>query len=606
MQHSILLIGHRATGKSTLAGALAARSGIRHVDLDTSIAETEGATAAELVAADEVAFRQMEIRTLSELLAGDEALIISAGGGLQQIPDGVYVIWVSRDGWDESALQERDRLRPDLTPDEEIAWMREMREPLYRRSAHVRLHLERGCSEEEATERLVLLVSWLEHAGGTPAARMSWILPRDEDDLSRAKADVRLFDLAGVEIRSDRFSSIPGLDVPYLASLRTEEEGFFARARDAAAFDCDTAFLQYLDLDGLEPRPLILSTHPSDVYKEYFDHLLSLPAWIARRWPEWEKHIVLKYAPRVKSWVELRYAYQLYKVLEAAGEQRITFLPQGKQWNWVRAMRLVNGNRSNYISTGCEEYSQLPPGIDYFLPHMQLPTARVFYGLLGDPVENSYGDIFHRALSLAADEGEAAYLKILLHETEIDNCLHLLPQFGFRGLSVTSPLKRAIVESNFVGCETDLDAGNTLAYIKGSFLLFDTDESGMLAALKEIENSDIAPGRTAIFGSGGVVPALQRALRARGWSQVDIYPARDGWKDAAEKEYTLVVDASGGQAVQKAAPHARAWLDLRYRDIARAPESADQLFSGMTFYKRQALEQRKLWGLNDIASHPLL
>jgi shikimate kinase len=605
MNNSFLLIGHRATGKSTLGRALAAHRGLRHVDLDEHIATAQGASAAELVAADEPSFRRMEIDALTALLAEPEATVISAGGGLEQFPAGVRVIWVSRDGWEEHAIEDRARLRPQISADEEITWMRETREPRYRRAAHVRLHIERGCSKAEAATRLALLADWLDGAVASPGARMSWVLPRDADDLPRAAADARLFGLAGVEIRSDRFSDLPALDVPWLASLRTEEDGFFARARGAAAFDCDSTLLSRLDLTGLAPRMLILSTHPDDVYREYFDHLITLPAWIERRWPEWKDSVILKYAPRVKTWTELRYAYQLYKVYEKDGG-RITFLPQGKQWNWVRAMRLHGLNQSNYLSTGCEEFSQLPPGIDHFLPHFQQPGAESFYGVVGNPVEYSYGDILHRALSLHADDGRAAYFKIPLNETEIDNCLHLLPQFGFRGLSVTAPLKTAMVESNFVGCEQDLPAGNTLAYIKGSFLLYDTDESGMDAALQEIQADGVEPGPAAVFGAGGVSHAVARALDARGWGPVHRIRARDGWGVHADREFTLVVDASGGGAMHGRTPRARAWLDLRYRDIARAPDGCDRVYSGMTFFKQQARAQRVLWGLAPADEHPLL
>ena len=601
-----LLIGHRATGKSTLGGALAAARGIPHIDLDLEIERRGGRSAAELVAKDEAKFRMTENNLLREIISREEPAVISVGGGLQEYPSGVFTVWISRDGWEEDAIANRDRLRADLSPGEEIAWMRETREERYRRAAHCRLHIERGCGAQEAAGRLALLADWLEGAAGSPAMRRSWMLPRDGDDVTRCAADAILFGMAGVELRSDRFDEFPVLNMPWLASLRSDEDGFFERAKDAAAFDCDASLLHKLDLRGLAPRPLILSTHPNDVYREFFEYLISLPDWIEKAWPEWKDFLILKYAPRVKSWIELRYAYQLYKVYEKQGG-RITFLPQGKPWRWVRAMRLVSGNESNYVSSGCEEHSHLPPSLDYFLPHVQEPAPEVFYGVVGRPVENSVGDVFHRAMSLATDGGKDSYFKIPLSPAEIDNCLHLLPQFGFRGLSVTAPLKTAMVESNFVGCERELPAGNTLAYVKGSFLLYDTDEEGMLAALTEIEARGLQPGSALVFGSGGVSHALRRALKTRGWDPIDVVSAREGWGVHANADVTLVVDASGGRAdAAKDAPRARAWLDLRYRDIPRAPAGVAHVFSGMTFFKAQAMAQRRLWGCAEVKNHPLL
>mgnify|MGYP001278540276 CR=1 FL=1 len=605
MSSSFLLIGHRTSGKSTLGRRLAEYHSVPFIDLDEAIAARHGKSAAELVAKDEAAFRKIEVEELTRISEQSAPAVIAAGGGLQSFPQNMFVLWITRDGWEETALAERDRLRPELNADEEIAWMIETREPRFQRAAHLQLQIERGCSIDEAARRLQLLSDWLLAAVDSPGMRMSWMVPRDADDLAHCAATASLFGMAGVEIRSDVFPEIPDLDVPYLASLRTEDPGFFQRSKNAAAFDCDTALLQHMDLSGLEPRPLILSTHPNDVFKEYFDHLINLPAWIEKALPAWSDHVMLKYAPRVKSWTEMRYANQLYKVFEKSGG-RLSFLPQGKPWRWMRAMRLVSGNQTNYISTGCKEISHRPPSVDYFLPHVQMPAPSEFHGIIGNPVDHSHGDVFHRAMSLAAEDGKSSYLKIPLSKQEIDNCLHLLPQLGFRGLSVTSPLKENILESNFVGCETDLPAGNTLAYIKGSFLLYDTDEAGMRAALSEIARAGIEPGPTAIFGSGGVSHALQRALEAEGWMPVTVVSARSGWGPHADNGYSLVVDASGGESAAINAPHARAWLSLSYQKIARAPGSAESFFNGMTFFKKQALAQRELWDLATPEEHDLL
>ncbi|MFA6234950.1 MAG: shikimate kinase, partial [Bacteroidota bacterium] len=585
MSCSFLLIGHRTSGKTALGRRLAEARGIPFLDLDQVIEQQEGRPAGDLVANDEVRFRQLEREALWKLVQNHPRAVIAAGGGCASWPHGIRTIWLSREGWEESALRERRRLRPQLSPEEEIRWMQETREEGYRRAAHFNLHIERGCSEDEAARRLIFIAGWMADVANAPGLTKSWIVPRNADDLPRAIADVRLFGLAGVEIRSDVFPDPPPLDVRWLASLRSETASFFQHAAGASAFDCDASLLRFLDLRGLPPRPLILSSHPDDVYKEFFDFLTGLPAWVQESLSEWHSQLILKYAPRIKSWIELRYANQLYKVYEKAGH-RISFLPQGKKWNWMRIQRLFHGNDTNYLSTGCLEQSQLPPSLDYFLPHIMGNHARDFYGIIGNPVENSFGDIFHRALSLHYDDGEQTYVKIPLTQSEIDNCLHLLPQIGFKGLSVTSPLKRAVIDSNFVGTEKKLDAGNTLALIKGSFLLFDTDQSGMEAALSEIESDGVAPGSVIIFGAGGVTPAVTRALETRGWGPVTIVHARDGWGCDGQTFVQLVVDASGGDSAHgEDTPACAAWLDLRYRDIPAPPPGAERFYNGMTFYK---------------------
>ncbi len=595
MIHSILLIGHRASGKTTLGHLLASDLGCSFYDLDEVIAERTGTTAADLVASDEARFRDLEIDTLRELLTKIEPSVIAAGGGLREFPSDMFVAWISRDGWEQDALTARARLRPEIAPDAEIAWMTETREPRYKTAAHIRLHIERGCDPRQSATRLNLLVGWLETAVSSAVMRMSWMRPRDREDLQRCAAQAKLFGMAGVEIRSDMFEELPVLDVPVLAALRTPDNGFFSRAARAAVFDCDTAFIQHLDLRGIAPRPLIFSTHPDDVFKEYFEHLTSLPAYIERAYPDWSSGLMLKYAPRVKSWVELRYANQLYKVYEKAGNL-LSFFPQGKRWNWMRVQRLFAGNQLNYVSSGCEEHSRFPPSLDYFLPHCALGGTKRFYGVIGGDAENSIGDMFHRACADNSGSYDETYVKISLAAPEIDNCLHLLTQIGFKGLSVTAPLKRAVVESNFAGCEPSLTAGNTLALIKGSFMLYDTDMEGMLAALDELERNGIKPGAAVIFGGGGVSDAVRRALDMKSWSPIVTCSARDGWRTVARPHARLIVNASGANA-SEGAPSCDAWLDLRYRNIDPPPASAASFFNGMTFYKHQAVAQRKIWEL---------
>jgi shikimate kinase len=70
------------SGKSTAGRLAAKRLGWRWVDIDTEIVRTSGATVPELFARHgEAHFRQEEARLLEAVLARDEPLVISVGGG---------------------------------------------------------------------------------------------------------------------------------------------------------------------------------------------------------------------------------------------------------------------------------------------------------------------------------------------------------------------------------------------------------------------------------------------------------------------------------------------------------------------------------------------
>jgi shikimate 5-dehydrogenase len=221
------------------------------------------------------------------------------------------------------------------------------------------------------------------------------------------------------------------------------------------------------------------------------------------------------------------------------------------------------------------------------------------------PVDHSRGDVFHRDASLREDGGRTAYVKIPVSPAELDNALHLLPTLGVRGLSVTSPLKRAVAASNFVGVTGTLESGNTLSLIKGSFLLYDTDEDGMRAMLRDITDAGAERGSVALFGSGGVAAAVLRALDAEHWGPVTTVSARDGWAEYRGASFALVIDASGpGSASRTHPPQSAAWIDLHYRDLDPPPPGVRHYRNGSLFFTVQARRQREIWALGDSMLDP--
>ena len=64
------------------------------------------------------------------------------------------------------------------------------------------------------------------------------------------------------------------MDLGRAEALRAQYERLFQRFERAAMFDCDVSLLEHARLEGLAPRPIVLSTHPTDVFREYFQALL--------------------------------------------------------------------------------------------------------------------------------------------------------------------------------------------------------------------------------------------------------------------------------------------------------------------------------------------
>lgn len=615
----ILIVGHRGAGKSTLGRHLADRLGFEFVDIDDVIEERTQKTCAEIIADDEATFRDLETKTLAKTLNSDADLVVSPGAGLGEIPPGPLTVFLERDGWEETAKDERHRLRPELTWEQEVGFMKQTREPKWRDAAHLHYVIPRGRTAERAANDLASLMAMMRR-GPNEIAKKSWLVPQGEAQVARAERDVLRLGLAGVEVRSDMFSTLPDIAVPMLASVRSADGAWIRHAAEAAqAIDVDLDFLDAFEASGAldaQPRDLLLSVHPSHVDPDDLNALVAAARDLQTRRPEWAPHIALKYAPVADDFGSLGMARALVAPLRRAGVP-VTFLPQGERHAWYRPLA-ARENPTNYVSATLRPSrfgSAMPTAsawdLQDWLPHIFGPLPDRYDVLVGDPVEKSQGDLWHRRRALELDQA-TGYLKVAVATEAFDEALNLFSELPIRGISVTSPLKS---RAAFI-CPNDADYGpllgpedaararvsghpvrngNTLVRAGDRWLATDTDESGMAASLRWFEEREIGPATVAIFGQGGVSEALVRAIEASDWFLVHHASAREGWTDGRPPFVTIVVNASGSEStVHDGAPRCRGWLDLHYVDVRPPPEDAVHL-NGDVFFDAQAEAQRAFW-----------
>ena len=171
----VVLIGYRATGKTTLAALLADRLGRRWVDADEVIEERAGKTIAEIFAEDgEPVFRDMEEQAIADLCE-EKSLVLATGGGApmrettrERLRRAGIVVYLTAEPETILARMTGDTTtaerRPDLTdksPLDEIVSLLEKRTPIYREVAHVTVETE-GKTPEALTDEIMML---LETAG---------------------------------------------------------------------------------------------------------------------------------------------------------------------------------------------------------------------------------------------------------------------------------------------------------------------------------------------------------------------------------------------------------------------------------------------------------
>lgn len=168
---SILLVGMRGSGKSTVGASVARTLGVGFVDLDAEALAREGFESVRALwdAKGQGAFREAEVRALVALLDERERGVIALGGGTPTAPGALDVIEDARRSGRvivvylrcslatlESRLREslaRDANRPSVTgadPVRELGDLLRAREPVYRAIADVEVDANAGTVEDVA------------------------------------------------------------------------------------------------------------------------------------------------------------------------------------------------------------------------------------------------------------------------------------------------------------------------------------------------------------------------------------------------------------------------------------------------------------------------
>ena len=166
---NLVLIGYRATGKTTLARHLAQRLGWDWIDADVEIERRAGKSIARIFAEQgEPAFRDLEAEVIADLCGRRARLVVAAGGGAplreesrRAMRKSGQVVWLTATPETILARMTGDATtadrRPGLTnrpPLEEIVQLLGRREPIYRESAHLIVDTE-GKSPEQLTEEIL-------------------------------------------------------------------------------------------------------------------------------------------------------------------------------------------------------------------------------------------------------------------------------------------------------------------------------------------------------------------------------------------------------------------------------------------------------------------
>lgn len=167
MENNIVLIGYRASGKTTYGACLAQKLDYEFLDLDLELESNIQMSIKDLVAAQGMEqFRALETQTLLSLVVGEKK-VIATGGGVVLKPENRValqklgtIVWLKPPIEEVISYLNQDQTRPRLTDDgrsqtDEILDTWEFRMPLYESLADIIVPLSIFGSIEAETDKII-------------------------------------------------------------------------------------------------------------------------------------------------------------------------------------------------------------------------------------------------------------------------------------------------------------------------------------------------------------------------------------------------------------------------------------------------------------------
>ena len=247
------------------------------------------------------------------------------------------------------------------------------------------------------------------------------------------------------------------------------------------------------------------------------------------------------------------------------------------------------------------------------------------YALLGDPVEQSIGHIFHNEQFKKTNQN-AVYVKLQIKKEELPQFFKESSELPFKGFSVTMPLKEAIIPflDELSEDAQKIKAVNTILKSNNKLRGFNTDGVGTLNAIEKI--AKVKNKKIIILGAGGTVSAIIFEAIKRGAKVIVLNRTLSRAKNLArefnceaysldyveklyKEGYDILINATSvGMNKQKDISPLPASaiipntivLDMVYKsDLTKLLKTAKLkncvCVSGKEVFVNQALEQNRLW-----------
>jgi 3-dehydroquinate dehydratase/shikimate dehydrogenase len=392
-------------------------------------------------------------------------------------------------------------------------------------------------------------------------------------------------EIDAVEVRADYcFFSVENM----ILTLRKKSHGGQFTGSEEERYDLLKGYLRhnplYVDLEYDSSRTLIslvgterliLSYHnhqetPQDL-ETLFDRMRSTPA------------AFYKIATFANS------SLDTLRLLEFGKKHRnLTVIPMGEKGSFGRVLGKIFGNPLNYtfLETPTAEGQVSYHDLINIYHYPDLNENTELFGLIGDPINQSIGHIYHN-LCFKKQKRNAVYVKMQVTKEEVPSFLPLASCLGFKGLSITMPLKEVCLPNACI---------NTLHNQIG----YNTDGRGALDAIES--HLSIFGKHILILGTGGTAKAIDKEAKQRGALCSFLSRSKERCYTATSRAPDIIVScAPYPPIVDLSSFPTSTWvMDCVYTPkvtplLQKALELGMRVIYGEEMFENQAHAQQELW-----------
>ena len=142
------------------------------------------------------------------------------------------------------------------------------------------------------------------------------------------------------------------------------------------------------------------------------------------------------------------------------------------------------------------------------------------YGLIGHPIHHSLSPEFQNKL-IKSFNINAAYLAFNVEKDQFKNIKNTIRTLNIKGLNITVPYKETIIPylDKMDESAERIGAVNTIEYIDGQLIGYNTDALGFIRMLEEL-NVNLDNHKVVVLGAGGAAKAIIYALEKLGINDI--------------------------------------------------------------------------------------